>query len=301
MVGSINVDVSVGVESLPGPGETLLATSVRRSAGGKGANQAVAAARAGGAETVMVGCVGDDGDGAMMTDALSAAGVDCGAVSVTTDEPTGLALITVDAMGENTIVVAAGANARVVLADVARAALAGADVVLAQLEIPQAVVLDAARARRDGALLVLNAAPYAAVLPELLGAVDMLVVNEHEAVGLTGAAGVDAAVEALLAEVPAVLVTLGRAGCSLTRRGAEAVLVSAPRVNPRDTTGAGDTFCGVFGAAVARGDDELTALRLASAAASIAVERPGAQDAVPTLAETFDRARAAYGLGSVPK
>ncbi|RKT76717.1 ribokinase [Terracoccus luteus] len=295
VVGSINVDVSVTVEALPRPGETLMAGSVRRSGGGKGANQAVAAARAGGACTLMVGCVGDDGDGADMRRSLTASGVDVRAVTTSLDEPTGTALITVDAAAENTIVVAAGANGVVRLDDVAREALAGADVVLAQLEIPQTVVLEAARARREGALLLLNAAPWAPLLPELLAEVDVLVVNEHEARGLTGHDDVDEAVETLLADVPAVLVTLGAAGSRLQRRGEDAVTVTTPRVTAVDTTGAGDTFCGVLGAALAAGEPERVALQRASAAASIAVERRGAQDAVPTADETTRRHDDTYG------
>ncbi|MBB2986667.1 ribokinase [Terracoccus luteus] len=295
VVGSINVDVSVTVDALPRPGETLMAGSVRRSGGGKGANQAVAAARAGGARTLMVGCVGDDGDGADMRRSLTASGVDVRAVTTSRDEPTGTALITVDAAAENTIVVAAGANGVVRVDDVAREALAGADVVLAQLEIPQAVVLEAARARREGALLLLNAAPWAPLLPELLAEVDVLVVNEHEARGLTGHDDVDEAVETLLADVPAVLVTLGAAGSRLQRRGEDAVTVTTPRVTAVDTTGAGDTFCGVLGAALAAGEPERTALQRASAAASIAVERRGAQDAVPTADETTRRHDDTYG------
>lgn len=294
VVGSINVDVSVTVEALPGPGETLLATSVRRSGGGKGANQAVGAARAGGAETVMVGCVGDDGDGEMMREALTASGVAVDSVAVSSDEPTGLALITVDAAAENTIVVAAGANGVVRIDDRARQAVAEADVVLAQLEIPQAVVLEAARARRDGALLVLNAAPWAPIDDALLAEVDLLVVNEHEARGLTGADDIGGAVGALLARVPAVLVTLGAAGATLARRDADPLTVPAPVVTAVDTTGAGDTFCGVLGAALAAGDDDLTAMQRASAAASLAVERRGAQDAVPTADEAAQRRHDTY-------
>jgi ribokinase len=295
VVGSINVDVSVTVDALPRPGETLMAGSVRRSGGGKGANQAVAAARAGGARTLMVGCVGDDGDGADMRRSLTASGVDVRAVTTSRDEPTGTALITVDAAAENTIVVAAGANGAVRVDEAAREALAEADVVLAQLEIPQQIVLEAARARHEGALLLLNAAPWAPLLPDLLAEVDVLVVNEHEARGLTGHDDVDEAVETLLADVPAVLVTLGAAGSRLQRRGEDAVTVTTPRVTAVDTTGAGDTFCGVLGAALAAGEPERVALQRASAAASIAVERRGAQDAVPTADETTRRHDDTYG------
>ena len=294
VVGSINLDVAVTVDRLPAPGETLLGGTVRRSGGGKGANQAVAAARAGGAQTVMVGAVGDDSDGADLRARLEADGIDCTSLAVS-GSPTGVALISVDASGENTIVVASGANDDVRLDERSRAVVGAADVVLAQLEIPQLVLLDAARHRRPGSRLVLNAAPYAALDPALVAEVDVLVVNEHEALGLTGVHALDEAVEQLLREVPVVIVTLGAAGARLARRGAGDVTVPAPRAVAVDTTGAGDTFCGVLGAALARGDDDLTAVRLASAAASLAVERPGAQDAVPTPEQTRERAIAAYG------
>jgi len=297
VVGSVNMDVSVSVDRLPRPGETLLGGTVRRSGGGKGANQAVAAARAGGARTAMVGRVGADSEGHLLRGVLESDGIDCAALGTSATAPTGTALITVDGSGENTIVVAAGANEEVALDERTASVVGGADVILAQLEIPQLTVLAAARARRDGALFVLNAAPYAAIDPVLLDEVDLLVVNEHEALGLTGAGSVEAATVSLLDRVPAVLVTLGAAGASLVRRGASPVCVPASPVEVVDTTGAGDTFCGVLGAALARGDDDLTALQLASAAASIAVQRPGAQDAVPTAAETREQARDAYGTG----
>ena len=255
------------------------------------------AAPAGGAPTAMVGCVGSDADGGALRDALESDGIDCSCLATSTTDATGTALITVDAAGENTIVVAAGANASVTLDGAAHRPIEDAAVLLAQLEIPQQVVLEAARLRRPGAVFVLNAAPYAVVDPLLLAEVDLLVVNEHEARGLTGASDVTAAVTALLESVPAVVVTLGAAGALLTRRGASPLQVPAPVVDAVDTTGAGDTICGVLGASVARGLDDLTALQLASAAASLAVEHAGAQDAVPTVAATMERARAAYGTG----
>jgi ribokinase len=298
VVGSINMDLSVSVDRLPRAGETLLGGTLRRSGGGKGANQAVAAARAGGARTAMVGKVGADPEGDALRDALESDGIDCAALETSLAELTGLALITVDGAGENTIVVAAGANDEVTVDEPTASVVAQADVVLAQLEIPQQAVLAAARARRAGALFVLNAAPYAAVDPLLLDEVDLLVVNEHEALGLTGVDSVDAATACLLERVPAVLVTLGAAGAMLTRRGATPLRVPASPVEVVDTTGAGDTFCGVLGAALARGDDDLTALQLASAAASLAVQHPGAQDAVPNVAQTRQRARDAYGTGA---
>ena len=297
VVGSANIDISVRVERLPGPGETLLGHDVRRGGGGKGANQAVAAARAGGADTTMIGCVGEDTDGRAVRQALEADGINCTALGTAPDVSTGLALITVDDNAENCIVVATGANDRVTVDETARSLIARADVVLAQLEVPQTVLVDAALARRPESLFVLNAAPWAPLLPELVAQVDLLVVNEHEARGLSGADDLAAAQEVLLENVPAVVVTLGPAGSRLCRRGRDAVEVTAPSAEALDTTGAGDTFCGVLGAELAAGSDDLTALRRASAAASLAVERPGAQDAVPTRERVDMRHVDAYGVG----
>ncbi|SDP58439.1 ribokinase [Pedococcus dokdonensis] len=295
VVGSINVDLSLTCPRLPAPGETLLADSVHRSAGGKGANQAVGAARAGGAATTLIGAVGDDADGATMLAALVSAGVDCDRVARSGELPTGLALITVDHAAENTIVVAAGANASVRVTEDDQDVIAAADVILAQLEVPQQVVVAAARRRRDGVPLVLNAAPSAPLTEELVAEVDVLVVNEHEARDLSGIEDLEAATAELLQRVPAVLVTLGAAGAQLHRQGAAPLVVPAPEVEAVDTVAAGDTFCGAFAAALARGEGDLAAMRLGAAAASLAVQRRGAQSSVPTLEEARAQVHATYG------
>jgi ribokinase len=295
VVGSINVDVSLTCSRLPAAGETVLADSVHRSGGGKGANQAVGAARAGGASTTLLGAVGDDADGAAMLADLAAAGVGCERVARSASLPTGLALITVDRSAENTIVVAAGANASVEVTEADREAIEAADVVLAQLEIPQATVVAAARGRREGVPFILNAAPSAPLSADLVAEVDLLVVNEHEARDLTGLDDLDAATARLLQQVPAVLVTLGASGARLLRRDEPALFVPAPEVEAIDTVAAGDTFCGVLAAALARGESDLAAMRLGSAAASLAVQRRGAQSSVPTLDEARTRAEATYG------
>jgi ribokinase len=300
VVGSINVDVSLTCPRLPLAGETVLADSVHRSGGGKGANQAVGAARAGGASTTLIGAVGDDADGAAMVSALSSAGVDCAGVVRSPSLPTGLALITVDHAAENTIVVAAGANGAVQVGDDDRAAIEAADVVLAQLEIPQSTVVAAARWRREGVPLILNAAPSAPLSAELVEEIDLLVVNEHEARDLTGWEDLDAATAQLLEQVPAVLVTLGSRGATLTRGGRAPLFVPAPKVEAVDTVAAGDTFCGVLAAALARGEGDLAAVRLASAAASLAVQRRGAQSSVPTFDEARAQADATYGSQESP-
>jgi ribokinase len=295
VVGSVNMDVAVRTARLPKPGETLLAEGMQRSGGGKGANQAVGAARAGGADTAMVGAVGSDGDGDTLLADLRRDGIDVAGIRRVEDHPTGVALITIDADAENTIVVAAGANAVVELTDADRDVIATADVVLAQLEIPQRVVAAAAAARRDGARFVLNAAPAAALIPELVAQIDVLVVNEHEAVELAQRADVEAAVRRLLDDVPAVLVTLGADGARLDTRDGGEIRVEAPHVTATDTVAAGDTFCGVYAAWLAQGLDQRTCLERACAAASLAVQRAGAQESVPTASEVDDQARAVYG------
>ncbi|MFD6445582.1 ribokinase [Promicromonospora sp. NPDC060204] len=291
VVGSANVDLVVDVPRHPAGGETILGGDLRRTPGGKGANQAVAAARAGGADTTFVGALGQDESAELLLASLGGAGVRTDVVD-RVDAPTGTALITVSPDGENAIVVAPGANSRVRVGAAQARRIAAADVVLAQLEIPLDTVIAAARERRAGALFVLNAAPSRDLPDALWDQLDVLVVNEHEAADLAGP-GVGANPEdlaaALLARVPAVVVTLGAAGSLVARRGAEPVLVPAAEVAAVDTTGAGDTYCGVLAASLAgsglAGSGLLQAARLAGAAGALAVTRPGAQDAVPDAAD----------------
>jgi ribokinase len=271
VVGSANVDLILPVQRIPRPGETVLAGSLTRGPGGKGANQAVAAARAG-ATTVFVASLGDDESGGLLRDALSEAGVDLALVSSTTT-PTGTAIITVDADGENAITVAPSANAELELSAASIAAIQQAEVVLAQLEIPFDTVRAAARASR---YFVLNAAPAAELDDDLLAEVDLLVVNEHEAAIVGGS---DPA--ALLQRVPAAVVTLGGDGALVLARGAAQVRVPGVQVEVVDTTAAGDTFCGVLAAALASGQGLTDAVRRANAAASLSVQTAGAIPSVP--------------------
>jgi ribokinase len=263
VVGSLNIDVVVTVPRHPEPGETVLATSLQRLPGGKGANQAVAAARAG-AAVVMVGCVGDDADGAGYVDRLTGEGIDTDGVRRVAGVPTGTALVVVDETGENTIVVAPGANATVTEDDVRVVDLGPGDVVLLQLEVPLDVVAAGARqAITAGARIVLNVAPFAELPPAVLGAADPVVANEHEA--------------ALLGTAPASLVvTRGERGARWVRASAT-VDVAAPAVDAVDTTGAGDVFAGTLAAALAAGADDTAAMEVAVGAAAAAVTRPGAQ------------------------
>jgi ribokinase len=208
-------------------------------------------------------------------------------VTVDPDAPTGLAIVMLDADGDNAIVVVAGANATVSPSSVDTADFVGCDLVLAQLEVPlPAVTAALRRGASSGALTVLNAAPAMPLPDPLLGMVDVLVVNEHEAAEISGRSDVSAAATALLARgARAVVVTLGAAGALMLRDGDERLVVDGFPVRPVDTVGAGDCFVGALSVALAEKRPPADALRFANAAAAIAVTRPGAQDAMPTRAE----------------
>ena len=286
VVGSANLDL-VYRAPIPAPGETVLATGRTSNPGGKGANQAVAAARAG-ADTAFVGALGDDDAAGVLLTALGGAGVR--SVVRRVPGPSGSALIVVDDAGENAIVVDPGANGRLDGLDAdQRAAVRAADVVLLQLEIPVATVVDAAReAHAAGAVVVLNAAPAQSLPDALLADVDLLVVNEHEAAALGGAGTAERAVDALLERVPAAVVTLGARGALVAARDAAPTTVPGHRVTAVDTTGAGDTFCGTLVAALAAGDTLVGAVELATAAAALSVQRVGAVPSIPTREEIDD-------------
>ena len=292
IVGSLNSDIVVTAHRHPSPGETILGETVTTFAGGKGANQAVAAARAGGTVT-MVGRVGADAAGTALTDGLQADGIDVGNVGICHDDPTGTALIVV-AMdsGENTIVVVPGANAKLRPVHVSDA-FAGQEskaggVLLAQLEIPLPSVIRALEVAKDrGMTTILNAAPATPGLGPLLRFVDLLVVNEHELGVVAGVEGLDAGVATMLDTVPAVIVTLGSLGALVADRdGADRI--AAHIVEPVDTTGAGDAFCGVLAASLAAGLDLRAAARRANAAGALATTVAGAQPSAPT-AEAIDK------------
>jgi ribokinase len=285
VVGSANLDLVYSVDRIPTPGETVLATGQSRHPGGKGLNQAVAAARAG-AGTVFVGALGDDDAGAGLRSTMAAAGIDAGLVR-TVHEPTGTALITVQADGDNTIVVAAGANGTVDRLDPAeRQIVAAAAVLVAQLEVPVPAVAGAAAAARESqTTVVLNASPAQPLDDDLLRLVDVLVVNEHEALVLTGRDDPRAAAAALLDLVPAVVVTLGPRGASVLTREGGATTLPAPEVAVVDTTGAGDTFTGVLAAGLAAGGSILDAAARAVVAASLSTQIHGAVPSIPTAAD----------------
>ncbi|MCH1865357.1 PfkB family carbohydrate kinase [Nocardioides sp. CFH 31398] len=294
VVGSLNDDTTLRVEALPAPGETTLTTGPRLSSpGGKGANQAAAAAVLGadlGCRVAMVGAVGDDEPGERSLAALTAAGVDVSRVARRADDGTGIAVITVDAAGENTIVVDAGANDTVAAEEAASAVadLAPAVVVL-QLEVPVPAVAAAARAATGGGLVVLNPAPMpadAGGVRELLGAVDVLVPNRGELGRLAGRPEPTSAAEvtdcvAALDFAGSVVVTLGADGALCfekgVERGADPVAVDGERVDTVDASGAGDVFCGCLAAGLAAGEPLVDAVRRANAAAAASTTHHGAR------------------------
>jgi len=287
VVGSLNLDLVVRVARPPGPGETVTGSDVFRNPGGKGANQAVAAARLG-RRVAMVGCVGDDAAGRELLGSLADAEVDTARVRVVDGVPSGTAFITVGDDGENQIVVSPGANARLTAADVAAAgaALAAAAVTLLQLEVPLEAV--AAAAGAAGGRVVLNPAPVRDLPEDLLAKVDVLVPNRVELAQLAGA-GVPETVEdaaTLAGRLPAraVVVTLGGDGALVVEDGRVGHVPAVP-VRPVDTTAAGDAFCGGLADALAGGAGLQEAARRAVRVAAAACLRPGAQASLPTPAD----------------
>ncbi|MFG2000756.1 ribokinase [Spirillospora sp. NPDC048911] len=284
VVGSVNADLVVGVDRRPSPGETVLGSDLATYPGGKGANQAVAAARLG-ARTAILARIGDDGHGDLLRSALAEAGVDLGHLLVTPG-PSGVALITLGPDGDNSIIVSPGANAHLEPSDVDPGLLSAA-VVSFQLEIPLPTVEAAARtAAEGGARVVLNLSPAAAVPDDLLALCDPLVVNEHEAAFLLDANDDPPAMaKALLARGPrSAVITLGPEG-ALTADADGITAVPSPKVEAVDTTGAGDAFTAALCLRLARGDTLADAARFAVRVGAAAVRKPGAQSSYPTADE----------------
>jgi len=278
VAGSANLDFVVRAPHIPAPGETVLGGAFRTFPGGKGANQAVACARAGGCDTQMLLAFGDDSFATPIRQSLLGAGVRLHEVKVT-DKATGTAFIIVSDDAENAITVAPGANEG--LAATHLPSLENCTHLLMQLETPiESVIAYARAARSRGVKVVLNAAPARELPAELLTLIDILVVNEGE---LRRIARRDSTIEDCLAalEVPCIVVTLGSRG-SCARVARELIRQEGFAVQPVDTTGAGDTFCGVLVAGLARGLDLRDALRQANAAGALACTRHGAQDSIPT-------------------
>jgi ribokinase len=292
VVGSVNMDLVARTPRMPAPGETIAGSRFATVSGGKGANQAVAAARLG-ARTAMVGCVGDDVFGEQLRGVLRADGVDCGLLRVCKGSSSGVAVIVVDEAGRNGIVIVAGANGELSRDDVDRgeALVAEAKIVALQLEVPlDTVQYAAARARALGKLVVLTPAPAQPLPSSLLRDVDYLVPNEIEAQALSGvevaspAGAIEAGRRLLSGGARNVLVTLGASGVVVvTSEGAEHH--PAPEVKAVDTTAAGDTFIGGLCAVLVEGRPLRAAIAFAQAAAAISVTRFGAQSSIPRRGE----------------
>nr|WP_298687444.1 ribokinase [uncultured Dongia sp.] len=287
--GSLNVDVMIAVEHLPLPGETVLGPGYQLTAGGKGGNQALAAARAG-AEVKMIGCIGGDPLAETALADLRAAGVDLTTLTTVAD-PTGLAAICVDKLGENHVVVASGANRQTRAAQFPDALLGPKTLIVLQMEVPLPENWSLIRrAKEKGARILLNAAPAAAIPADVLGLLDWLIVNENEAKQI--AAGLDlktddarAAAQAIAkAHGVTVIVTLGAAGAAAYLGKGGGLSVGALPIQPVDTVGAGDSFVGGFAAATDRGHDLAEALRYATIGGALACLKPGAQPSLPLLA-----------------
>ncbi|WP_285246652.1 ribokinase [Pseudarthrobacter sp. efr-133-R2A-89] len=309
VVGSLNADLTIYCERLPQPGETVHGNGFAVNPGGKSANQAVAAGRLGG-HVSLVGAVGDDANGNMLQASVAGAGVDVGHVR-TSSEPTGVAVIAVDAHGENNIIISAGANGTLSPADVAGAAdvLDGAAVVSLCLEVAMPTVLAAAQAGHDaGATVLLNLSPYAHIPAELAELTDVLLVNAHEAALFLGPGASVPGADAHAAQwdtvrerfagrgIRQVLVTLGAHGSvvldSEAPPGAQVTFVAPTRVDAVDTTGAGDAFTGAVAVRLAAGDALAEAAAFASVAAALATTRKGTQAAYPETADVERRLRA---------
>ncbi|MFJ6743757.1 ribokinase [Streptomyces sp. NPDC091279] len=298
VVGSANADLVIDVERRPGAGETVLGGDLAVHPGGKGANQAVAAARLG-ARTALLARVGDDGHGRLLLDAQRAAGVDTASVLVG-GAPTGVALITVDPSGDNSIVVSPGANGRLTPGDVrdAGALFRGSRVVSTQLEIPLETVVEVVRSLAEGSRFVLNPSPPRPLPQEVLAACDPLIVNEHEAKvilgdsagdGGAGDGGVgdepaDWARQLLAAGPRSVVVTLGAEG-ALVADATGVTRVASVKVDAVDTTGAGDAFTAALAWRLGAGATLAEAAGYAARVGAAAVTRRGAQESYPTGAE----------------
>ena len=295
VVGSLNLDYSIGLERMPKPGQTVSADSLRLSPGGKGANQAYALGKLG-CKTAMIGAVGKDDAGRLLTGNLRSVGVDVSGIRES-DTPTGQAFITVERTGENAIIILAGANGEVSPADVdrGRKLIEDADCLVMQLEVPVETVLYAARlAKSLGKTVVLDPAPAVSGLPEELFALaDFVKPNETELAVLTGmptdtVEHCEAAAKLLLQKgAGTVLVSLGSKGVLAVGKGNESILVPAVESEVVDTTAAGDCFTAAFVSAY-DGDLKKTLL-YANTAASIAVSRPGAQASIPSAEEVRER------------
>ena len=294
VVGSLNMDMVVSLEHRPKQGETVLGKDFFMNPGGKGANAAVSARKLGGS-VAMIGKVGRDIFGDQLIAGLENLGIDTDGIERSDEQATGIAFITLDSSGDNSIVVAPGANFALTPEDVRKheEKIRQAKLLMVQLEVPLETVKEAiSLARRHGVQVLLDPAPAQALPDDLLSMVDYILPNETEIGQLTGikvtdpATAKQAADELLKRGVSTVFAKMGEKGVVVADRNGE-TYVKAYKVKTVDTTAAGDTFAGAVAAALARGDDVLTAARFASAAGAITVTRKGAQAAMPTLEETL--------------
>jgi len=287
VVGSLNMDLVVNVAHLPRTGETILGGKFASIPGGKGANQAVAAARMG-AKVSMIGRVGQDGFGKELRAGAARDGIDTQYITVTGQEASGIALITVDQNGQNTIVVASGANYTLSPADLhaAQAAFVDADVLVTQLESPLETVSEAlSMAAGHGLQVVLNPAPAQPLSAELLARVDYLIPNEGEAMQVAGVDTLESAIDKLLGMgVRNLIITLGEKGVLMVTAEGRKHIPANP-VQAIDTVAAGDAFVGAFATGLAEGLGAEAAVRLGNAAAAISVTRRGAQPSLPMRKE----------------
>ncbi|MDR1432456.1 MAG: ribokinase [Propionibacteriaceae bacterium] len=295
VIGSFMMDLVAEAPRRPQPGETLRGTAFRCTPGGKGYNQAIAAARAG-AQTALLGSLGDDDFARSFQATFAAEGIDASGVRLAADQGTGVGLPVVEPGGQNSIIIIPRANLTWTLDQVQAnaSAIEAADVVLAQFEVPLECVTEAARIANDaGTLVVVNPAPFAPVPKQLFAHSDLMVLNETELRDLCQAAdGSLAALYALAAGAACekcldLVVTLGPRGALIAWKDGSLTEVPARKADAVDTVGAGDVFCGNLGTALARGESLISAVELANAAASISVTRPGGGCSAPTLDETL--------------
>ena len=295
VLGSINADHVISVPYFAKPGETLTGQNYQIAYGGKGANQAVAAARLG-AKVAFISCIGSDNIGETMKNAFAKEGIDTTHINTVSQEMTGMAFIQVSQSGENSIVLASGANAHLgeMVVRQSEAQIAQSDCLLMQLETPlSGVELAAQIAKKNGVKVVLNPAPAQILSDELLSLIDIITPNETEAEILTGVRVSDeqSAVEAAQVfhkkGIDCVMITLGEKGVLVSQNG-ETRIINGFRVKAVDTTAAGDTFNGGFVTALLEGQSFENAVRFGQAAAAISVTRKGAQPSIPTRQETLE-------------
>ena len=295
VLGSINMDLVVRTPHIPLPGETVLGSDFRTFPGGKGANQAVAAARQG-AKVTFIGRVGRDDFGLQLMDKLKSEGIDTKYISVDDTSPSGIASITLDEHGENCIVVAPGANYTLTKNHINQAenAFKTADILLTQLEVPlEVIILATKKASELGLKIVLNPAPAQVLPEELLGMVDILIPNENECEILSGLpvnalSDIEEASIALLNKgVGCVIVTMGYRGAFIKELNQPGIHIPAFHVDVVDTTAAGDSFVGTLAVALAEGESISGAVERSCAAGALATTRLGAQPSIPTRLDVF--------------